>query len=664
NDDFEVDIEVDVAESDDPIIAGSGPDNLTYTTTVTNNGPGFASNVVVDGTINWPAGVTPSPCVPVVRGPGAEIEITRAPDGSGNYQVLGQLPSGTSVALDCPVTVGPSAPAGVNTITASASLTSVDQPDTDDSNDSDSESTSIEREVDFSIDVMESDDPVVAGSGAGNLTHTVRITNNGPSDASYAEIDHVVTYPAGVTLDSVMDVPVPRAPGETGVSSRVPEGCPGTECYVTSGPWSAGQIHDVVFTFTAHPSAAVGTDVITTYSELDVSSVSETETNDGNDSDSESTSISREIDIVVSKADTPDPVVAGLELSGLQYVVTVENLGPSDADAVVINDPQAQFPGGVVVESATPSDGSYDGTDWTVDLPFGSGPETLTFILTVGPDAPLGPAAISNTAAFTGSGGGETPINQIDDIANANTEVIPTTATWFVSKDFLDDNGSSVTMTLSCEETATMGHNTDAVEPAPAMVSEGNSPQELTVTGFLQGPFGTTECEVTESNLPPEYFQVGTEGDCDSGDVDHEDTYDCLFINAPIRATFTVTKDFNDGNDAGVEIFIECTTGLPIVNDATVYEDHPIFDEIEFIVQDYDPYELDCTIYENVPVGYSESYDAGYDEVTSVFNITPDSDDDGCHFLEVASGDFTCHITNTLEEVDVVVDKIWIDDQA
>ena len=70
------------------------------------------------------------------------------------------------------------------------------------------------------------------------------------------------------------------------------------------------------------------------------------------------------------------------------------------------------------------------------------------------------------------------------------------------------------------------------------------------LNGFLMGPFGTTDCEVTESNLPADYFQVSASEDCEVDGIVHEDEFDCDFVNAPIRANFTVTKDFDDDNPA------------------------------------------------------------------------------------------------------------------
>ena len=84
--------------------------------------------------------------------------------------------------------------------------------------------------------------------------------------------------------------------------------------------------------------------------------------------------------------------------------------------------------------------------------------ETLTLTVTVGPDTVPGDDAISNTAEVTGSNGGEIIINPGDDSATELTTVLPTTASWTVSKDFLDDSGASVTATLTCTSVKSLIH--------------------------------------------------------------------------------------------------------------------------------------------------------------------------------------------------------------
>jgi uncharacterized repeat protein (TIGR01451 family) len=88
-------------------------------------------------------------------------------------------------------------------ISNTASVTAVNQTDTNTSNNSATESTSIAGEVDLVVTKTESIDPVVAGSGAGNLTYVVTVTNNGPSDATGVTLSEALTLPSGVSVDSI-----------------------------------------------------------------------------------------------------------------------------------------------------------------------------------------------------------------------------------------------------------------------------------------------------------------------------------------------------------------------------------------------------------------------------------------------------------------------------
>ncbi len=131
------------------------------------------------------------------------------------------------------------------------------------------------------------------------------------------------------------------------------------------------------------------------------------------------------------------------------------------------------------------------------------------------------------------------------------------------------------------------------------------------------------------------------------------------------NATFTVTKDFDDNNPMGVEVTLECNTGLPLQQTGTVHDPDATlspgqFTELEFVVVDFNPGDMDCDISETVPVGYDQSYFADFGD-DGVANAVFD-DADGCHYEGIESADFVCEITNELDLVEIVVNKEWIDD--
>jgi uncharacterized repeat protein (TIGR01451 family) len=118
----QADLEISKADSPDPVTVG---DNLTYTITVTNNGPDAAANVVVTDTL--PSGVTF-----VSASPGC---VHAAGVVTCN---LGNIPAGSSVTITIVVTV--TAP---GTISNTATVTS-DTLDPNTANNSDAEPTEVQ----------------------------------------------------------------------------------------------------------------------------------------------------------------------------------------------------------------------------------------------------------------------------------------------------------------------------------------------------------------------------------------------------------------------------------------------------------------------------------------------------------------------------------------
>jgi subtilisin-like proprotein convertase family protein len=112
------------------------------------------------------------------------------------------------------------------------------------------------------------------------------------------------------------------------------------------------------------------------------------------------------------------------------------------------------------------------------------------------------------------------------------------------------------------------------------------------------------------------------------------------------RATFAVAKVFTDGNPGEVEVTISCNTGLPLEQSKLISEG----DGVTFVVTDYDDGEMDCTITESVPGGYSAEYDFG-----------PGTSNTGCTYEDINfSREFGCLITNSPDPVEVVIDKEWV----
>jgi uncharacterized repeat protein (TIGR01451 family) len=99
-------------------------------------------------------------------------------------------------------------------------------------------------------------------------------------------------------------------------------------------------------------------------------------------------------DLSVDKSDSPDPLVAGEQLT---YTVTVGNGGPSGATDVRLTD---VLPSGVVVNSVTPSRGSCNRTDRTVRCRLGHIPSADTAVVTIRV-TPQDDGTFTNTASVT-----------------------------------------------------------------------------------------------------------------------------------------------------------------------------------------------------------------------------------------------------------------------
>jgi len=110
----------------------------------------------------------------------------------------------------------------------------------------------------------------------------------------------------------------------------------------------------------------------------------------------------------------------------------------------------------------------------------------------------------------------------------------------------------------------------------------------------------------------------------------------------PDEARFLTSKNFNDDNEAEVEVTLSCNTGLPLEQTTTIAEGDPV----NFVIVDFEQGALDCEITEVVPDGYSVVYNGGA----------------GCEFENLFGGQYICNITNNLDQVEIEVTKVWIDE--
>ena len=352
------DLSLTKTDAPDPVAPGA---DLTYTITVTNNGPSSAQNVTVNDTL--PTGTTFGSATPSQGSCAGTTTVSCA---------LGSIANGASPTITLVVHVGPSVADGsVISNTASVSSTTADPTP---ANNSATSTTTVTTSADLGVTKADSPDPVTAGT---DLTYTIGITNTGPSDAP------------GVTLTD----PIPA--GTSFVSATPSTGsCAGTTT-VSCNLGTLANGASASATLTVHVGSAVAAGTVLSNTATASSGVSDP--NASNDSATATTTVVTSGDLSITKTGSPDPVAAGGDLT---YTITVTNNGPSDANNITVTD---ALPAGTTFGSTASSTGSCAGTA-TVTCTIASIPNgasaTITLVVHVDPTTPPG-TVISNTASVS-----------------------------------------------------------------------------------------------------------------------------------------------------------------------------------------------------------------------------------------------------------------------
>ena len=180
----------------------------------------------------------------------------------------------------------------------------------------------IQDIADLQVTKTDSPDPVIAGTA---LTYTIRITNNGPSDAE--NVDLLDRLPSGIVVTGYS-----TSNGATCSTGTAGSAIDKLTCGLGTIR-SVGPVTTVVVTVnaTVNPDIPNGTilenDVLVTADTYDPYS--------GNDYEAELTTVGRLANIRLTKGALPMIVIAGEPLS---FEIDVTNLGPSQADDVFVTD--------------------------------------------------------------------------------------------------------------------------------------------------------------------------------------------------------------------------------------------------------------------------------------------------------------------------------------
>jgi uncharacterized repeat protein (TIGR01451 family) len=352
----QVDISADVAVQktvtpDTGVLVGQ---QVTFTVSVSNNGPNTATNVIVTDVL--PAGLVPGTATP--------SQGTYNP-ATGRW-TIGALPVGApAVTLTIPATV--TLP---GSLTNTATKTGQQEPDPNSANDSAVASINAAPSADVGVAKMVDNPSPSVGT---NVVFTVLALNNGPTAVTNLVLTDLL--PAGLTLQGVPAAS--QGSYDTG-----------------TGQWAVGNLAvsgSATLSIIARVDAAgplVNTVTRTSQTEADV--------NPANDQASVSLNAVPSADLQVTKGvSNPTPAIG----TDVTFTITVRNNGPSPASSVVVDD---TLPAGLVYQSNVPSQGSYNSATgvWTVGALGVTQSATLTLTATVaGPT----PAALTNTATASGA---------------------------------------------------------------------------------------------------------------------------------------------------------------------------------------------------------------------------------------------------------------------
>ena len=284
------DLGLGMTAAPDPVVTGT---KLTYTLSVTNNGPSTAKAVSVSQTL-----------------PGTVVFLSCTPSQGGFSQSggvvtanLGQM--GPSAVATVTVVVKPTT-AGVISSTATAAS---ELPDPNPLNNTATVVTHVTPPTaDLALGLTAAPASTVVGS---TLTYTVSVTNNGPVTATGVLVTNILPSGVAVTSSSISQ-------GFISAANNFIIGNVGTLAV-------GGRVTMTIVTTTLSQGTL-----------LDTAGVGGTETdpNLANNSASVATVVGASADLALSFTGSPSAVVTH---SNLTYTLLVTNFGPSVASSVVVN---------------------------------------------------------------------------------------------------------------------------------------------------------------------------------------------------------------------------------------------------------------------------------------------------------------------------------------
>ena len=370
-------IDLVIEKTDNQTTATPG-ESVTYIVTVTNNGPIDVAGATVSD-------LFPSDLTNITYSSVSTGTVTgNTTDGTGDITDTVNMTSGSTITYTINATISPDA---TGTITNTASVTAPDGvTDSNPENNSATDVDTLQPATNLSVTKTDNVTTVTPGQ---DLTYSIIVANNGPSDVAGATV--VDNPPSSLQDVTYTSVPTGTVSGNT---------ASGTDAINDTVDLTAGSSIEYSLTGTV-VSSATG-QIVNTAQVSAPNGIIETNTEDNSATDVDTVDVS--FDLAISKTDNVTNVSPN---DAIVYSIVVTNNGPSDVVGATVSD---TFPSDLTnvsysstttgVVSGNTASGTGNIND-TVDLQVGA---TITYIVNA---TVLSTASgtIENTATVTAPAG-------------------------------------------------------------------------------------------------------------------------------------------------------------------------------------------------------------------------------------------------------------------